>query len=171
MFNIDKYQDLPEAESGNFTKNAVYAFAEELSIKARDSEDRLELANFVTEFGGEIEYVEQETWSTVSGSLFVPDEESFLILLPKTTSRLRDNFTIAHELGHYFLHSEMGDKPIKANRDGSDRCEWEANWFASAFLMPKAIINRRALKTAKEISSFFDVSMRAAEIRMDNLSD
>ena len=45
-----------------------------------------------------------------------------------------EDLLIAHELGHYFLHSEMGQKVGKFPRYGEGRLEAEANWFGRAFL-------------------------------------
>jgi predicted transcriptional regulator len=71
------------------------------------------------------------------GSIYVHGPEKFEIFLSPFTGPLRDRFTIAHELGHYFLHSLVGQNPIRINREGNDRTEWEANWFAAGFLMPE----------------------------------
>lgn len=109
-----------------------------------------------------------------SGSMQVDGESDFTIFLPEHTSPTRDRFTIAHELGHYVLHylwpkqkgAQLG--PIMVTRYGSDQLEWEANWFAAAFLMPA-----KAFKTVyekhypdfTEIADYFGVSMQAAQVR------
>ena len=72
-----------------------------------------------------------------SGAIYVHGRGDFDIVLPQFTSPLRDRFTIGHELGHYFLHSRQGERPLVAYRQGSGRLEWEANWFAAGLLMPK----------------------------------
>lgn len=42
---------------------------------------------------------------TVSGIIgFFPEKSGFVILVNNTKSPTRQYFTIAHELGHYFLH-------------------------------------------------------------------
>jgi len=73
----------------------------------------------------------------------------------------RWRFTLAHELGHYFLHSELISKMVKDNIDtvqsinakiGNEalkRMELQANLFASNLLMPelafKALVQQRFL--------------------------
>ena len=58
---------------------------------------------------------------------------------------------------------------MKATRkvDGSNndlrRCEWEANWFASAFLMPEQLF-KDAYKQ-KNASGVFGVTQSAVEVR------
>lgn len=77
----------------------------------------------------------------------------------------RDRFTMAHELGHLFLHSDVqfsrDEKPIKIYMDS----EWQADIFASGFL-----INETRLKmclSVEEVSSVFGVSYMAAECRFN----
>ena len=76
----------------------------------------------------------------------------------------RQRFTIAHELGHYFLHKE-GVKLCRT--DGNSRVvsyldpEWQANTFASALLMPPRMIEGLS---PLEISLACKTSAQAAEI-------
>ena len=81
----------------------------------------------------------------------------------------RHRFTIAHELGHYFLH---GDK-IAFNRVPPGRIikayedpEWQANTFASYLLVSPSSICE--LKTAENISKKCGVSYQAAKIALEN---
>ncbi len=76
---------------------------------------------------------------------------------------------IIHELGHFFLHSNMGEVPIVAYRQGSTRIEWEANWFAASLLMPKVEF-LAALKETDDltrIAAKFKVSCEAARVRKE----
>jgi len=110
-----------------------------------------------------------------SGSLYVEAPDEFKIILPAHTGRSRDRFTIAHELGHYVLHylwdpTRVGQR-MMALRRGSDRLEWEANWFAAAFLMPSKAF-KQAYKADANIAGLaarFDVSAQAAELRAKGL--
>ena len=76
----------------------------------------------------------------------------------------RDRFTVAHELGHYLLHSSgvtlarLGDEKVQAYRDP----EWQANTFAAELLMPINLIDTNDID---EISDKFGVSISAAKIR------
>lgn len=78
----------------------------------------------------------------------------------------RGRFTVAHELGHILLAHQ-----ITVNRElasGSikpfENSEWQANTFASAFLMPEAEIREKNLRTANAVAIHFDVSQQAAAI-------
>lgn len=89
----------------------------------------------------------------VSG-VFVSREGGGAIGFNKHHARVRQRFTIAHELGHGLLH--QGRMPLfidkgygVAFRDGRSstgelRMERDANAFAAALLMPEKIVRREA---------------------------
>lgn len=107
-----------------------------------------------------------------SGVLVVKGPNDFDILLSPYTGILRDRFTIAHELGHYFLHSRQGETPLVAARMDSELPEWEANWFAAAFLMPEGKLREFWEKRPHDSyagASFFQVSQQAYEVRAKSL--
>ncbi len=107
-----------------------------------------------------------------SGIVLVKGPHDFDIFLSPYTGELRDRFTIAHELAHYFLHSRQGVVPLAAARLDSERAEWEANWFAAAFLMPEAKVNaawERFGKNAYLCAASFLVSMDAFEVRKKSI--
>lgn len=60
----------------------------------------------------------------------------YIYISEDTTSSVRWRFSLAHELGHLILHSALFDEgniPEKIH----DSLEQEANFFASAFLLPQ----------------------------------
>ena len=71
-------------------------------------------------------------------SLHVNSVGDFIIYLPQMTSSRRDRFTIAHELGHYFLHylHAKREDPASFGRGDRNLVETQANVFASSLLMP-----------------------------------
>lgn len=87
--------------------------------------------------------------------------------------RPRARFTIAHELGHYFLGHEGQRRrnPNKGLYVGSkERAqESEANIFASYFLVPTKLA--WDAKNPEEISDRFQVSLQAAEIAFDRVQE
>jgi uncharacterized protein DUF955 len=96
-------------------------------------------------------------------------------------SQGRRRFTVAHELGHWLLHAQRGDKKHferfcrAADLDpGADpeRQEREANAFAAALLMPEEIISMIAPGCGFNLgllSAQFDVSVPALELRLTKL--
>lgn len=102
-------------------------------------------------------------------------------------SKLRQRFSIAHEIGHLMLHKGRLYLDGEVNfRDrtstlGIDDEEVEANLFASAFLMPQGMVRRELAlllsinpnltetKLVSELSSKFEVSRSAMMIRLRSL--
>lgn len=72
-------------------------------------------------------------------------DDGFIIYISPFQSTERRKFTIAHELGHLFLHmgyrinSDLWNKQMDATyyRAGDSLLEYQANEFAAALLMPK----------------------------------
>jgi len=89
----------------------------------------------------------------------------------------RQRFTLAHELGHFFLHRDHGDFEDKALFRKSlqqDTREVEANDFASKLLMPENDFRALAIKhpsNPKLIASYFGVSETATKFRADTLGE
>lgn len=80
----------------------------------------------------------------------------------------RDRFTLAHEVGHYLLHSDQAalqrvspDIPLPAFRDP----EWQANTFASEFLAP---YDKVKYMTKEQVAQQYGLSLRASEIAIYN---
>ncbi|MCT4372065.1 ImmA/IrrE family metallo-endopeptidase [Yangia mangrovi] len=158
------------------TKPSVWAFAEKQRAKVGLS-NGFDLHKLVSRNGGIIEYIGMFDEDQTDAIVVEPDN-SFVIHLSSETGVLRDNFTIAHELGHLLLHWPKVRKAhqgsgMRATRwvDESERslvrCEWEANWFASAFLMPEAEF-RKAYKEGVA-SETFGVTQAAVEVRAKTL--
>lgn len=130
-----------------------------------------DLEELVAAFGGKVRYQHLDEWLGEDGSILVHAPNDFDILIPYYTSPLRDRFTIAHELGHYFLHSQQGKSPIIAYRRGATRIEREANWFAAGLLMPKqAFVEQfQRLGSLPLVAEYFGVSVDAARVRKESV--
>ncbi len=121
------------------------------------------------------------------------DKKKYFIAVSKHTSRGRQRFTIAHELGHFFYHRDGLEKKIKRggrtqgeenleiliNREGFSETEREANIFAANLLMPKLHIRELfyKLKDAdvkndeiiEKLAETYDVSYAAIRERLNYL--
>lgn len=168
-----------QAQASGLSKVAVYGFAEQLANQL-DFTPGDDIDSLVRRIGGKVKM--QNTLfddPEKSGSLLVHAADHFEIIVPAHTSPTRDRFTIAHELGHYFLHylwrkrsvPTMSDQMI-ALRKGSDRVEWEANWFAAGFLMPEKVFKKAFKQHSGSVSAIareFEVSQQAVEVRISQL--
>lgn len=114
----------------------------------------------VRQLGG---YIEENVMpdNMVDGSIR-KENDSFVISVSPFQSEERRKFTIAHELGHLFLHMgyiiypELWSRQRDATyyRSGDSLVEYQANEFAAAFLMPKErykeIMDRYTIGTSVE---------------------
>ncbi|ABJ76842.1 ImmA/IrrE family metallo-endopeptidase [Leptospira borgpetersenii] len=158
-------------EPSNASKKAIGEFAERIAKKLGFQSGQ-ELESIVTELGGKIRYLDPDQLkATESGSILVHERGNFEIFLSNLTGILRNRFTTAHELGHYFLHSNQGADSIQVERNGSDRLEWEANWFAASFLMPEENVKNKwnETKNVSFLATYFQVSLAAMEVRLRSL--
>lgn len=168
-----------QAVESRLSKPQIYAFAESIATQLGFSGGD-DIHALVRRMGGKVEIADTLLSDPEqTGSLYVEEPSNFLIVVPSHTSPERDRFTIAHELGHYVLHylwakKNNPDLPkrVVAYRKGSDRIEWEANWFAAAFLMPKQAFHEVFKDCDGDLASIarhFRVSTSAAEIRARGL--
>lgn len=153
----------------NWPRTTVQQFAADAAERL-DYQPGNNIRKTVRDLGGRIS---ETDWSSVNhtGSVEVRGVRDFEIFLSPFSGDRRQRFTIAHELGHYILHSDCGKKPIRVARDGSGRVEWEANWFAAGFLMPAEEMNSLLAKrwSDAELAEHFGVSEQAVGIRRSSL--
>jgi Zn-dependent peptidase ImmA (M78 family) len=160
------------APACNASKLNIEAFAERF---ARDIglEPGGDLEAVVKGLGGRITFQSfPELEATAQASIRVHDTGDFDIYVADYTTVEQDRFSIAHELGHYLLHYPLAKGPMRAERFGSERAEWEANWFAAGLLMPTASFKatfRRARGDLAEIAAHYGVSKAAARVRARSL--
>lgn len=163
-----RYTEGESIAPSNMMKRNVESYAERVA-KVVGFKVGQDPSDVIEHFGGRIHFQDYSEWEAEDGSIFVHDQQDFDVLLSRYTSALRDRFTVAHELGHYFLHSNQGRRRIVAHRQGTSRIEWEANWFAAGLLMPR----RRFVEVCEEtkslskIAAVFGVSEDAARVRRD----
>lgn len=129
---------------------------------------------------------EDEFGDSVSGFLISKDKNN-VIGINRAEIDVRKRFTIAHELGHFMLHSNQKDDIFiskvhfrnEASTTGEIRKEREANSFAANILMPAKFIIREINKIDKQMSiedltaklaKTFKVSDVAMSYRLTNLN-
>lgn len=97
-----------------------------------------------------------------------------------SSSRGRERFSVAHEIGHWLLHRGKSFRcradDIVQNYSADIWLEKEADEFASHLLLPTAIFqpaikatNRPGLNDLQEIAKTFEVSLQAVSIRLATL--
>jgi Zn-dependent peptidase ImmA (M78 family) len=124
----------------------------------------------------------------ISGLLVVENRRG-AIGYNATHARVRQRFTLAHEIGHYVLHVKDSvqsilfvDKYVAFRDDdssaGNDKEEVEANAFGAALLMPARLVREEIKKDKLDLddeddlsalAKRFHVSMSAMSYRLVNL--
>ncbi|GAB08245.1 putative Xre family DNA-binding protein [Gordonia araii NBRC 100433] len=163
-----------ETTRSRLTYRAIAGYAEKIAERngVVAENGHVDVRALLQQLGGEIQIDNGQE------SLTIRDVHDFTVHIPRHTSKLRDRFTIAHELGHYFLHFRAPDDrrrgPVikRANRTGSNVAETQANVFASNLLMPAEQF-RAAFEDAdgdmREVAKIFEVSVPAAKVRASYL--
>lgn len=123
-----------------------------------------------------IEVYETDLTSEVSGAIkYDKDSNSFSILINKNNSHTRKRFTMAHELGHYFLHKDILQNDelhidILYSDSTTELEEDDVNYFAGALLMNRMLLERLHKKISlSELAKLFDVSVSDMTVRLDIL--
>lgn len=137
------------------------------------------LEDVVSQLGGII--VENKSLNDAyDGTIKKTGESSFEIAISSYQSAKRKKFTIAHELGHLFLHMgylldpdlwNVQDEKIY-RRFGTNEEEYQANEFAAALLMPREEFEKTVSELAEgnrvdvqQVANHFMVSVSAAKNR------
>lgn len=171
------------------TKEEICVLAEDIALKYNPSGLSPFPYEKITEDHADLEIVLVDVAQGISGAIiFLSDINRFRIIINKNKPATRQNFTIAHEIGHYFLHKDK----IKINEnllvdgenslDGSNilfrldatettLIETEANNFAAALIMPTKLVQDAwlSLKDVEECAKIFNVSVSAMSIRLERL--
>lgn len=118
----------------------------------------------------------------VSG-LISKEKDRVVIYVRHSDIPARKRFTVAHELGHLFLHladSTEGNRvdTVMFRSDGylasaNSYEEVEANRFAAALLMPRRhmVRERRLHDSIEDLALLFGVSVQAMTIRLKTLDE
>ena len=114
--------------------------------------------------------------------ILIRKDGTALIGVNSSEAAVRQRFTIAHELGHYYLHPKKDTfidyRDNKKEMDHSPR-EREADMFAAALLMPREQIEKDFRVLAKngftedelkKLAARYQVSETAMKLRLWNLN-
>lgn len=129
-----------------------------------------------------ISLLNHEFPSGMSG-VFIRQGEELYIGVNKAHATQRKRFTIAHEIGHYILHSEdvmhhdnvnleLPEVVLYRADNVSSHNEIEANAFAAELLMPESLIAEcieSGVNTVDALATTFNVSPDAMRYRLINL--
>ena len=79
------------------------------------------------------------------------NNQKYIMINSNIDNKGRKNFTLAHELGHYFLNHELKhtdfDKKVNEECSNKEPMEYEADYFATCLLLPE----EKVIKAVKSI--------------------
>ena len=112
----------------------------------------------------------------IAGAIQRHPQFGYTILVNESDIAVRQRFTNAHELGHFFLHmdkSTQENKIITSFRMDSSPKERQANTFAANLLMPESLVRqehgRMVIPVSDSLAEIFRVSKQAMRFRLDEL--
>lgn len=176
MTNVEYKPPIPTYWNKAGVENVADIVAKHFDFSIGDPVEEI-----VSKQGGSVSYGSKYSDEIEGGAIIASGIDEFHIVISEHTSAKRDRFTIAHELGHLFLHLQkvQENEPsavMRATRhvDKSDetqqRAEWEANWFAAQLLMPRVDFGACVSKFGPEYAaSIFGVSEHAARVRAESI--
>lgn len=133
----------------------------------------LDIHTFVNTLGFEVKYVDTGNCDAYT---IIANGQKLMLLNQQIKSKSRISFTLAHELGHYFIPAHM--EPLYAcnidelepdNKVVNKKEEREADLFASELLLPSKFIEKNCIRCFQDIISVaqkYKISIPTAAIRM-----
>nr|DAM85235.1 MAG TPA: IrrE protein [Caudoviricetes sp.] len=125
-------------------------------------------ANDITVFTADLE-------KKILGAIrYDKQNKKYTILLNEKQSYEQQRFTLAHELGHFFLHKQILESEelhVDIMYKIEDEQEAEVDYFAGALLMNKLLLEKMYEKnqSIRELAEMFEVSVSVMTIRLDTI--
>ena len=154
-------------------KQEISDFAEKMS-DILELQPGAELEPIVKQIGGRIEYLPLTGKESMKASITVKKVGEFTIRLFSILFPLQKRLSIAHELGHLFLHSKYGKIELEAFHDvenENEQAEDEAHEFACSLLMPTKILKNEINKFGKDSVQLAAVFMVPEPIARQRIND
>lgn len=116
----------------------------------------------------DLEIVDESEMSFNTYALTFPDEKKMVIRRDvydgACEEQVRSRFTVAHELGHYLFHRDLGFARTDEKPPTYMNPEWQANEFAAELLAPQHLIKDMSVE---DIMEKCKVSKQCAEIQLN----
>lgn len=167
---------MSEIKECGWGKSMIRSVADRVrEVTEFDPKQNTDFKSVVEQFGGK---VSNDKDVFFGDTIDVRGKFDFTIKLHPLATSERQRFTLAHELGHYFLHSRQGENPLQAFRLGTSLAEQEANYFAAELLMPEEMFKKDFGSLSKNLeiddkiskmAEMYHVSFSAATVRLSSL--
>ncbi len=166
-------------------KKRIETLTQKILHECNVVEPPVPIEGIVKRYGLQLHF--QALQSDLSGFLY-REQENGIIGVNSIHAKVRQRFTIAHELGHFLLHQNDSlhvDRAVHVkfrgnlSKQGIDTDEMEANLFAAEILMPQDLIVREFERNEPidildedfivQLAHQYNVSMQALILRLVNL--
>lgn len=176
--------DVLHPKASGFSKSQIAKIAGEISKKLNFIAGESSIRDVLEKKGFKIKTRSFMDWAEKHDSIHVKFEDGeenpdIRVYLSETSSQFRENFTLAHELGHFVLHyiipgHQNNRSEFMATRNGEpELVEFEANRFSAEFLMPRDTFTQKAdtfNQSESKLSAYFKVSQEAVRVRIQDLN-
>lgn len=165
--NREIYEDIEDIE------NVAIKMRTTMNLGIEPIEDMVEIAELMGLTVINMNYQEEKI-DAFSSMNSINDNDYFVLTTGDSESFYRQQFSIAHEIGHWALHQSIN--PQELDKEEYKTIEAEANKFASIFLLPRASFGEELkimlvdeIETYYKLKKRWNVSMAAMIMRARNL--
>lgn len=151
----------------------IRQMAKKILSESRIQQPPVDLRAIASKHG--IEYVEMDEFPDTVDALIIEDGAKVYAAVNKKQHVHRQRFSLAHELGHYFLHKGgIPEDPVTIDNPPNDDweegtkdpAEREADLFAGELLVPLPMLKQHKSKNLGELSAVFLVSEQVISIAL-----
>lgn len=135
IVNVPRHQ--PDGATGAYTFEEVDDIANEVRRQWGLGPGPLSNVLSLIESKGVVVCRYELTGESVEAFSYWNGERPFVFLATEKEVGVRSRFDLAHELGHLVLHRHVSQNELE-DKERLRQVEREANWFAGAFLLPRA---------------------------------
>jgi Zn-dependent peptidase ImmA (M78 family) len=129
----------------------------------------IEQAPVPNEVVSELPRIRIESGELPTSGMSYWDGQDWLICLNRREPITRQRFTLIHEFKHIIDHNSAARLYTGGRQSSERQAEIAADYFAGCVLMPRTLLKRAwasGVQSPAAVARFFEVSERAAEVRL-----
>ncbi|MGF2145385.1 helix-turn-helix domain-containing protein [Vagococcus fluvialis] len=158
---LNEFLDFPELDWNLTNKSMSPTEYAEFIRKEWNLEEKpiIDVMNLLEEKGFVVTTVSNQSdkVDAFSSSVMINENKYFVILLEGNSySFYRQQFSLAHELGHWLMHDGIYN-PQELDKESYKEMENEANEFASAFLLPEKSFSNNSKQNLNQIDQYLNL--------------
>lgn len=154
----EHYEEIVDAEGKVDIEKIALKIRAEMELGLEPIEDIVEIAELMGFTVISLTYSEEKV-DAFSSMNTINGKEYFVIVTGDSGSFYRQQFSIAHEIGHWALH--QGIDPQELDKEEYKVMENEANKFSSYFLLPAETFGEELkLKIVDDIDTYFNMKKK-----------